>query len=137
MPVEIAAVLDHATVTQLLSELLPLTIDLGDDGHRDRWIEIEPPRLLEFVPDEGLRIQTGAKLRWTVAGMGVPFTVQSVRLLLTPMVDTEAGRINLAIKLEDTDLKNVPKAIDRSVVSQLNNRLSARPDAIGWNYAKT
>jgi hypothetical protein len=137
MPVHIAATLDHATVRQLLSELLPLTVDLGDDSHRDRWIVIEPPQLLEFVPKAGIRVQTGAQLHWTVAGVGVPFTVSSVRLLLTPVVDEAAARVNLHIKLEDTDLKNVPKAIDRGVVSQLNARLSARPDALGWDYGKT
>jgi hypothetical protein len=137
MPVQIAAVLDHATVRQLLSELLPLKIDLGDEGHKDRWIVIEPPQLLEFVPGAGIRVQTGAQLRWTVGGMGVPFTVSAVRLLLSPIVDASALRINMQIKLEETDLKNVPKAIDRTVVSQLNQRLAARPDALGWDYGKT
>jgi len=137
MPVQISATLDHATVAELLSELLPLTIDLGDEAHKDRYIVIEPPQLLEFVPKIGLRIQTGAQLRWTVAGVGVPFTVSSVRLLLRPVVDLDKGRLNLCIKLEDTDLKNLPKAIDRGVVSQLNARLSARPDALGWDYKKT
>lgn len=137
MAVHVAATLDHGTVRELLNELLPLTIDLGDDAHRDRFIVIEPPQLLEFVPGLGIRLQTGAQLRWTVAGVGVPFTVSSVRLLLTPKVDEVAQRLNLVIKLEETDLKNVPKAIDRSVVSQLNGRLQSRPDAIGWDYGKT
>ncbi len=137
MPVVVSAVLDRATVQELLAELLPVTIDLGDEQHRDRFIEILPPQLLEFVPERGLRVQTGARLHWTVAGVGVPFTVQSVRLLLTPVVDAARERVNLVITLEDTDLKNVPKAIDRSVVTQLNARLSARPDAIGWDFGRT
>ena len=137
MPVQVAAILDQATVRQLLSELLPLTIDLGDDTHKERWIVIEPPQLLEFVPTLGIRLQTGAQLHWTVAGVGVPFTVSSVRFLLIPVVDEAAMRLNMQITLEETDLKNVPKAIDRSVVTQLNQRLAARPDAIGWEYGRT
>jgi hypothetical protein len=136
MPVQIAAVLDQATVRQLLSELLPLTIDLADDGRKDRWILIEPPQLLEFVAGAGIRVQTGAQLRWTVGGMGVPFTVSAVRFLLVPVADVAAMRLNLQIKLEETDLKNLPRAIDRTVVSQLNQRLAARPDALGWAYGK-
>jgi hypothetical protein len=137
MPVEVSAVLDHSTVRQLLSELLPLRIELGDEAHPDRWILIEPPQLLEFVAQTGIRVQTSAQLHWTVAGVGVPFTVSSVRLLLTPVVDQDKARLNLAIKLEDTDLKNVPKAIDRGVANQLNARLSGRPDVIGWDFGKT
>lgn len=137
MPVKVSAVLDHETVEQLLGELLPLTIDLDQPGeaHRDRFIQIDPPHLLEFVPGRGLRIETGARLQWTVGPMTLPFTIQSVRFLLSPRVNE--GRLELGITLEDTDLKNLPKVIDRGVVSQLNARLAERPDAIAWNYQKT
>lgn len=137
MPAQIAAMLDHDTVRQLLSEVLPLTVDLGDESHKDRWIVIDPPQLLEFVPAQGIRVQTSAKLHWTVAGVGVPFTVNSIRLLLKPVVDAAKARLNLVIKLEETDLANVPKMIDRSVVTQLNARLEGRPDVLGWNFGKT
>lgn len=137
MPVLVSAVLDHGTVKELLAELLPLTIDLGDDEHKDRWIQIDPPQLLEFEEGRGVRIQTGAKLQWTVAGVAIPFTVQMIRFLLSPVIDRAQGRVNLLITLEETDLKNVPRMIDRGVVGQLNARLSARPDVIGWNFART
>ena len=58
MPVRLSAVLDHSTVEDMLAQLLPLTIDLGDDAHRDRFIQIDPPRLLEFVAERGIRIET-------------------------------------------------------------------------------
>jgi hypothetical protein len=135
MPVHVTAVLDHDTVAQLLGELLPLTIDLGDDAHRDRFIQIDPPQLVEFVDGRGLRIQTGARLQWTVGPMTIPFTVQSVRFLLTPKVVDD--RLQLGITLEDTDLKNLPKMIDRGVVTQLNAKLAEKPDAIAWDFKKT
>ena len=137
MPVQIAAVLDHETVRALLHDLLPLTVDLGDADHPDRWIRIDPPELLEFVRGQGIRVQTGAQLHWTVARVGVPFTISAVRLLLTPVLAGETGgRLNFLIKLEDADLKNVPAFLDRSIVTHVNARLEAKPETIGWDYGK-
>ncbi len=93
MPVTLTATLDETTVRELLNELLPLRIDLGDENHANRWFQIQPPQLIEFVPDKGIRIQTSAQLHWTVAGMGIPFTILSVRLLLAlPVIDTSRKR---------------------------------------------
>ncbi len=63
--------------------------------------------------------------------MTIPFTIQSVRFLLARRVN--GGRLDLTITLEGTDLKNLPKLIDRGVVA----RLADRPDAVAWNFRKT
>jgi hypothetical protein len=136
VPVSLTATLDEPTVRALLGQLLPLRIEIGDAQHPNRWFEIEPPQLIAFVPERGIRIQTSAELHWTVAGVGIQFTISSVSVLLAPAIDAEAGRLNLVASVEDADLKNVPKAIDRSIVSQVNVRLAER-EALGWHFAKT
>jgi hypothetical protein len=137
MSVRIAATMDGPTVAALLRDLTPLTIDLGEADQSNRWIEIDRPERVTFVTGEGLRIDTTAKLSWTVAGVAVAFTIQALRILLRPVIDAAAGRLNLAAGIEEADLKNVPEIIDESIVSHVNERLAARPDAIGWTFGKT
>src|SRR4029079_3285925 len=109
--------------------------DLGDADHPDRYIRIDPPELLEFVPQRGIRVETGAQLQWTVAGVALPFTIHSARLLLAPVA--VEGRFKLIVTLEEADLKNVPKLIDRSIVSHINARLAEKRDSISWNFIQT
>jgi hypothetical protein len=135
--VQIAAILDEPTVAGLLRDLTPLTIGLGDEEQPNRWIEIQRPDRVAFVPGVGLRIDTTAKLNWTVAGVGIPFTIQALTVLLRPSIDLGIQRLNLLATIEQADLKNVPDVIDQSIVSHVNERLDARPDALGWTFGRT
>jgi hypothetical protein len=135
--VQIAAILDEPTVASLLRDLTPLSIGLGDDDQPNRWIEIQRPDRVAFAPGEGLRIDTTAKLSWTVAGVSIPFTIQALTILLRPLIDVTVQRLNLVATIEQADLKNVPDVIDETIVLHVNERLAARPDAIGWTFGKT
>ncbi len=137
MAAKIIAVLDADTVRELLSEILPLTVDLSDDGTQDRYIRIDPPELIEFVAGRGIRIQTGAIVHWTVAGVGVQGTISAARVLFSPVLAPSRQRVNLHIEIEHADLKNVPAMLDRSIVGVVNKRLSEKADALGWSFAKT
>jgi hypothetical protein len=137
MSVQIAATMDGPTVAALLRDLTPLTIGLGDADQPDRWIEIHRPDRVTFVRGEGLRVDTTAKLGWTVAGVGIAFTIQALSVLFKPIIDAAAGRLNLVATIEEADLKNVPDVIDESIVSHVNERLAARPDALGWTFGET
>jgi len=135
MPIQLMASLDLATVTELVKELTPVTINLGEGDDNRRWMEVDRPDLVELVAGEGVRIHTSAKLEWTVASVSVPFTIQSVAMMLRPVLS--GGRLNLVCTIESADLKNIPDIIDRGIVTHVNARLSEKPDALGWNYAKT
>ena len=137
MSVQIAAIMDEPTIAALLRDLTPLTIGLGDADQAERWIEIHRPDRVALVPGEGLRIDTTAKLSWTVAGVSIAFTIQALSILLRPLIDVAAGRLNLLATIEQADLKNVPDVIDETIVSHVNERLAARPDALGWTFGKT
>jgi hypothetical protein len=137
MSVQIAATLDEPTVAALLRDLTPLMIGLGDADQPNRWMEIQWPDRVAFVPGEGLRIDTTAKLSWTVAGVSIAFTIQALTILLRPVIDVAVQRLNLVATIEQADLKNVPDIIDRTIVSHVNERLAAQPDALGWTFGKT
>jgi hypothetical protein len=135
MAIQLVASLDIATVTELVRELTPLTINLGEGDDSHRWMEVARPDLVELVAGEGVRIHTTATLEWTVAGVSVTFTIQSVTMMLRPVLS--GGRLNVVGTIESADLKSVPDMIDRSIVTHVNARLLAKPDALGWSYAKT
>ncbi len=135
VPVRISAALDQTTMTDLLAGLMPLTVNLGEEGRADRAMRIELPDRVEFVSGQGIRIHTGAQLKWTVGGANLSFTISSVTILLRPLI--VASRINFPIVIEEADLKNVPSILDRSVVAKVNERLAAKPDAVGWSFGET
>ena len=61
--------LEKAVLSDLLAELLPITILLDeDDGLRGRWIRIDRARHLELRPDETIRLVTSGRLRWRKNG---------------------------------------------------------------------
>lgn len=137
MSLQIAAIMDEPTVAALLRDLMPLTIGLGDADQPHRWIEIHAPDRVAFVPAEGLRIDTTAKLSWTVAGVSIAFTIQALSILLRPVIDVPAQRLNLLATIAEADLKNVPDLVDDTIVSHVNERLAAQPDALGWTFGET
>lgn len=137
MPVQITAILNEPTVAEMLRDLTPLVIALGDADQANRWLEIDRPDHVAFVPGEGLRIETTARLSWTVAGATVAFSIRALSILLRPIINDAIQRINLVASIEQADLKNVPEIIDRTIVSHVNERLASRPDAIGWTFGKT
>jgi len=139
MPLSITAVLDAQTLTELIDEVTPLTLNLGDGDPGSRWMRVERPDHLAFVAGKGVRVRTAAQLQWTLAGAALRFTIQSMVLRLEPAVSAfpTAGRLNVRVTVEEADLKNVPRLIDHSLLGLINASLAARPDAIGWNFAKT
>jgi hypothetical protein len=139
MPVRIAAVLDLATVTGLLRELTPFTVNLDEDGSGDRWMRVDPPESVALVAGMGLRIKTSAHLQWTVAGVKIPVTIRTVTIALgLELTDTKKGiRLCALPRIEDADLKNVPEMIDDKIVDVVNARLAAKAGEIGWTFGDT
>jgi hypothetical protein len=136
----ITARLEETSVRQVLGDLLPLTIALDDEGGAgDRWLRIEPARLVDFVAGEGLRVEVGGHLHWKTAGVPLPLTINSAHLLLRPaVVETEdGGRLVFHPSLESMDLKNVPGFLDSGIANLINKRLDGVGDKLSWDFAKT
>lgn len=133
----IMARLEETTVRDLLGQLLPVTI-LLDDEDEQRWIRIDPARSVEFVADEGLRLEVGGQLHWKTAGVPVLFTIHAAQLLLTPAVveDGERARLVFRPSLEKMDLKSVPGFIDSGITAIVNKRLAGEGDKLTWHFGR-
>ena len=134
----ITARLDETTVRTLLTELLPLTIVLGDDESDDRWIRIDPARGVDFVANQGLRLEVGGQLHWKAAGLPVLLTIHSAQLLISPAVVNDANGARLVFRpsLEKMDLKSVPGFLDSGIAAIINNRLEAEGDKLAWHFGR-
>jgi hypothetical protein len=137
MAMHLTATLYEETVLELLGQLLPLTMYL--DAKKKRWVQVNRPDEVSFIAGEGLRLTTSAKVQWTLAGVSIPFTIRLVQVMVRPeVVDDElGGKLLFRVQVEDADLKGVPSAIDDTIVSTVNARLSAIGDKIGWNFGET
>jgi hypothetical protein len=135
----IAIELEETTLRQLLDELLPITILLDEaQGTDGRWIRIDPARELRFSVDEGIRIATSGALRWSLGPFPVTLTVQSLALLLRPLVvgTGTASRLLFRPVIEGADLQNVPDFLDRGVVGLVNRALEARSERLAWDFGR-
>jgi hypothetical protein len=135
---QITARLDEATIIRLMNELFPLTIAL-DDSSDERWLEIAAPQHVELVAAVGLRVRTTGRLRWTLAGMSVPVTLNVVQLLLRPEIggDERGGMLVLHPELEELDLKNIPSMIDQPIQNAINQRLDAEAHRLAWHFGES
>jgi hypothetical protein len=139
MSVRIAALLDLATVTELLRELTPFTVNLDEDGGSDRWMRVDPPESVALVAGTGLRIKTSAQLQWSVAGVHIPVTIRTVTMTVgLELTDTKKGiRLCALPRIDEADLKNVPEMVDDKLVDVVNARLAAKAGEIGWTFGET
>ena len=134
----ITARLEEASVRDMLGDLLPVTVVLDEDGG-DRWIRIDPARVVDFVVDEGLRVEVGGHLQWKTVGVSLPLTIVSAHLLLRPSVigDDHGARLVFRPSLEKMDLKNVPDFLDSGIVNIINKRLEGAGDKLSWRFGET
>jgi len=135
MSIQITATLDQPTLLQLLRELTPLTVHLGEGDDQSRWMLIQPPDSVVFLAGEGVRVHTSAKMQWTVASVPIGFSLLSVTILVKPSIVD--GKLNIMPVILEADLKNVPDLIDRTIVNIANAALAQQADKIGWNFTKT
>ncbi len=135
MPILITATLDQPTLVQLLRELTPFTVALGESGDNGRRMVIEPPESVVFEGGQGVRVRTSAKVHWTVASAPLSFSLTAVHLMLRPSI--VGGRLNVLPVILEADFKNVPEFIDRTLVKVANDRLAAEAARIGWDFART
>ena len=132
--------LEKAVLSELLAELLPITILLDeDDGRRGRWIRIDRARHLELGPDETIRLVTSGRLRWSLGPVPITLTVQRLVVLLRPIVvgTGASSRVLFRPVIETADLQRIPAFLDRSLVGLVNRALDARGDRLAWDLGRT
>jgi hypothetical protein len=140
MATQITALLDLATLEQMLSELLPLHVRLGDHGGPNRYFTVDAPTLVEFIEGRGLRVRTSAKAHWTLMGVPIPLTLKSIMFVLEPQIapPPEPGKLIFKLKVEELDLKIMPGGIiEEAMLPLINEGLAILEGELGWDFAKT
>jgi hypothetical protein len=134
----LSARLEETTIRELLTRLLPVTIVLDDEDSEDRWIRIDPARSVDFVANEGLRLEVAGQLRWKTAGVPVLLGIHSAQLLIRPAIvdHPDGARLVFRPSLEKMDLKSVPGFIDSRITAIVNNRLEAEGDKLAWHFGR-
>jgi hypothetical protein len=130
--------LEKAALSDLLADLLPITI-LLDEHPQGRWIRIDGARHLELGPDGAIRLATSGRVRWALGPVPITLTVQHLVVLLRPVVvgAETSSRVLFRPVIETADVPRVPAVLDRSLVALVNRALDARADRLAWDLGRT
>lgn len=141
MRLRVTARLDEAAVKEILDELLPITIDLAEEGEAagERWLRVDKPQQVDFVEGEGLRVVTSARVRWRAAGMRVPVTLKGAELMIRPVVDQDdlGAKLLFVPSVEKTDFKLIPGFLDRRIETRINDALEDNGHRLAWHFGQT
>jgi hypothetical protein len=134
----IEAILSHDDLATLVAQLLPLDLRLGDsDG--DPELRLSDLAKVELIENQGLRVECRAAIRWSVLGLDVPITVDSLALMLVPSVVKRSGRDALAFKIQlaELDVAWMPAAIDATIRERVNRELRDKQRHLVWTFSQT
>lgn len=137
--VDIDVTLRHAEVVDLLAEVAPLRIHLTAGDEDRRFVELEPPTDVSFVPGLGVRMVTRGKVRHEIVGVGLPFEIRRVQVLFSPEVvlGHHGQRLDFKLRVEKADLENVPGFVEAVMISQVNPALEPERLGMYWELAQT
>jgi hypothetical protein len=132
---QVDAVLTKDDLPELLGQFAPLTIRLGKHGQ----LIVSDPRDITLIPGAGARVCCKGKLNWTVLGLDVPVTLNSLILILRPeILDDERGNaLVFKVEIEHIDLAGVPEVLDDGITDKVNRELAANHVELSWNYVRT
>jgi len=133
----IEAMLSREEITQLVQQLMPLKILLGDEGKGS--LSLIEPLNVALVAAVGLRVVCRAVITWPVLGVGLPVTLNSLGVLLLPSIAEHEGREQLVfrIELEHTEVSGVPAWFDARLTERINKEIAERRVKLTWDFIKT
>lgn len=136
---ELDVTLRQDEVVKLLAEVAPIRIHLTGGDEDRRWVELEPPSEVRFVPGQGVRIVTHGRLRHELAGVALPFGIRRVQVLFTPqIVEGHHGqRLDFLLRVEEADLENVPGLVEAVVIPRVNQALEPERLGMYWELAQS
>ncbi len=134
---QLSLTIGHVELTRMLNELAPIRIHMTPTDEDRRWLELEAPSDVTFVPDRGVRIVTHGRLRYAFGALQIPATVKHLQLVLEPKVvqaDDFAHRLAFALTIEEGDLAHIPGVLDDALVGIVNDALTPRATNMVWNF---
>jgi uncharacterized protein YneR len=132
------AILTAEDIKQRLTETTPLRIGL-DKAAPDRSLWLSPPSEVTLVPDVGIRVVVRARVHWDLLGIGFPFTIQKLTVMLTPTVRQEEGKdaLRFTARVEEADCPVLPGMVETPLIARLNEVLAKDDAALVWNFMET
>jgi hypothetical protein len=131
----IEAILSQDDLVQMVAQLTPLKMRLGNDGD----LLIHDASKVTLLPGVGVRVVCKAKLHWPVLGINMPVTLHSLTLDLVPKIAERTGHNELVFKLriEAADIAGIPGMIDDRIMEKVNKELAEDRAELTWNFIKT
>jgi hypothetical protein len=133
----VETLLTRAELEALLSEALPLRVNLGDgDAH---WLALTSLSDVSLVPELGLRAECKARLHWPLLGVDAPVFLHSLRAVMTPEIVGGKSGDALAFRLaiEHADFAAIPDRLDRKLTDAINAKLAEKSDWLVWDLSRT
>jgi hypothetical protein len=129
------AVVTTSDLQQVVAQLTPATVPLGQRGH----LFFDSPAEVSLVADRGLRIRCHAKLLWPILGIDVAITIRSMTLLVVPSIEMRDGNrvVVFAPEVDALDLALLPDVGDTELRAFINRELQAKRIELPWNYHET
>jgi hypothetical protein len=130
----IEVILSNDDARALVERLLPVTIELG---RGEIWVH--DPLDVTLVPDVGMRVVCKARVRWTIAGFGVPIVMHTVAATLEPKIVSRDHGMALvfALAIEHADVAGIPTLVDNEITRAINRELEAKRIELSWAYEST
>lgn len=135
---EVRVTLSAEELVASVHEFLPYQVDISADGNQKRWLRVNAPESVEFIPKEGMRIIASATFHHNIPLVPDVHIRRSVLSMRPHLIDGDRGEIlAFAVTLEELDLKGIPSFIDSSIVSRVNDQMQARQKQIAWDFSTT
>jgi hypothetical protein len=129
------ATLARDDLRNVLADAAPLKVRLGQKGE----LLLGEPSEVALVPGRGLRLVCAAQLSWDLLGISVPVTLNSLVVLVEPLVEKrdDADVLVFKLQIESADLAMVPSLIGDRVTEHVNKELLSRHVELSWMFSKT
>ena len=116
-------------------QFAPVIVRLGEDGE----LSLDEVSDVALVAGKGVRIVCSGRLRWSVLGIRIPVTLESLSVAIAPSIEGKAGGEALVFKLEieHTELSMVPRIIGDHVTDRVNKELEAKHVELSWAFPRT
>ncbi len=131
----VEAQLTRADVEEFVHRIAPIRIHMTPTDEDTHWLELDAPKVVQFVPERGLRVECTGRIRYSVASVPFRFAIRSLHVLLCPVVvDT---RVYFHLEIEKSDLQHIPDVIDDGIMQLINRALTPRRTRMVWDFGRT
>jgi hypothetical protein len=129
------AILSRHDLEEVLRELTPATLALGEHG----TVCLGPPTEVTLLEARGLRVACPVTIHGSVLGLSVPIRVESATFCLEPSIASRAGRDVLVFKVvvEAIDVAALPHIVEGVAVDAMNSAIVAHETELTWDFRKT